>query len=86
MKLTIFLQINGFKTKNSEFKFNVQKNIDKLYFFKMPYYGYLKMLKYLLNILIFLNVMFQLFFLLFHPNLKIPHLRQTIHKIHARHK
>ena len=43
MKLTIFLQINGFKTKNSEFKFNVQKNIDKLYFFKMPYYGYLQM-------------------------------------------
>lgn len=34
MKLTIFLQINGFKTKNSEFKFNMQKNIDKLYFFK----------------------------------------------------
>lgn len=67
-----------------------KKNIDKLYFFKMPYYGYLKMqnknAKIFIKYSYFLNVMFQLFFLLFHPNLKIPHLRQTIHKIYARHQ
>lgn len=56
----------------------------------MPYYVYLQMqnknAKIFIKYSYFLNVMFQLFFLLFHPNLKIPHLRQTIHKIYACHQ
>ena len=56
----------------------------------MPYYVYLQMqnknAKIFIKYSYFLNVMFQLFFLLFLPNLKIPHLRQTIHKIYACHQ